>query len=277
MLGGDGMTDMLSVEGVTKHFPPRRRGEAPIVAVADVSFTVAAGETVGIVGESGSGKTTVARLVLRLLSPTAGVIRLRGADIHSMAPEKVRRDVRPAVRMVFQDPDAALNPACRVSHGLAQAVRLHRPDVQDVRAFLEQRVTALGLAPHLLDKWPDELSGGEKRRLGVCRALLTDPDVLVADEPLSGLDVLLQERVLALIRQQQRARAFGFVLVSHDLDRVHQVCDRVLVMRGGRLLEDVRIVRTNGRASDPYQHPYSRALRRASQWASDGDAHVPDA
>lgn len=260
---------LLEVQALTKTFTPRRRvlggtTGAPVHAVRDVSFALHAGEVLGIVGSSGSGKTTLARLLLRLIEPTAGAVRLGGADLLSFSDEAVRTKLRPAIRMVFQDPDAALNPAYTIGDGMSRALRLGgRVPEAKIADTVRELLQLVGLDASYTHKYPDELSGGEKRRLGICRALSSDPQVIVADEPLSGLDVVLQERVLSLLLHEQQRRGFALVLVSHDLDRVHQVCDRVLVMYAGRVVEEAVVKRNAGNDAPRYHHPYSSELEHA--------------
>jgi peptide/nickel transport system ATP-binding protein len=273
-------TPLLEVQGLGRVFaPPRslwRRSSAPrgVTAVHDVSFALAAGESVGLVGASGSGKSTLSRLLLRLIDPTSGAVLLRGENVVAWDADTVRQRLRPAIRMVFQDPDAALNPAYSVGEGLRRALVLGgRVPTAELTSAARELLGRVGLPPTYVDKFPDELSGGEKRRLGICRALSSDPALIVADEPLSGLDVVLQERILALLAFEQRQRGFALLLVSHDLDRVHQACDRVLVMYAGRLVEDLRLrehrtapSEVSGTASASevgYRHPYAIALAAA--------------
>ncbi len=257
---------LMDVQDVRKTFHAARPWWTPptareVHAVRGATFSLHRGETIGIVGESGSGKTTLARLLVQLINPTGGRIHFKGIDTSTLNADAIRTLVRPFVRMVFQDPDATLNPAYSTGAGLLRALRLHDNTLSDPQRRVKEVLAALGLDESFFRKYPDELSGGEKRRIGICRALLTNPDVIVADEPLSGLDVVLQELVLGLLMREQRRRGFGLILVSHDLDRVNQVCDRVLVMHSGRIVEDTRIIRQDGRANESYRHPYSRMLR----------------
>lgn len=263
-------TPLLSVEGLTKVFATRQHGSwfrtkrGVLSAVTDVSFTLDRGEVLGIVGESGCGKTTLARMILRLIEPSSGKVLLRGRDLMSLTRSEVRAYLRPAIRMVFQDPDAALNPAYTIGAGLARAIQMHSSDrKQDVTTMVAALLRRLGMGEEFAAKYPDELSGGEKRRVGICRALSTDPEIIVADEPLSGLDVVLQERVLQLLKTEQEARRFALILVSHDLDRVNQFCDSVLVMHGGRVVEQTVLRRNAEPIREQYRHPYSKMLQQA--------------
>ena len=263
---------LLRVSKLTKRYqsasPWWRKARATShCTVNNVSFTVARGEVLGVVGESGSGKTTLARMLLRLVSASSGSVHLDGTDVLSLASDDVRTTLRARARMIFQDPDAVLNPAYTIGEGLARAIRLHQSaaaTAADIGALVTQQLQQVGLAPHYAGKYPDQLSGGEKRRIGICRALCTDPSLVVADEPLSGLDVVLQEHVLSLLLAEQARRQFGLILVSHDLDRVRQVCDRVLVMCSGEVVDLVQVTRdASGTAHVAYTHPYSAALEAA--------------
>ena len=263
-------TPLLVVEGLTHWFEPpspglfKRGPHEGVHALSDVTFTVSEGETLGIVGESGSGKTTLARALLRLIEPTSGRVTFQGRNVYSLSPEEVTEHLRPRMRMIFQHPDAILNPGYSIGTALAKSIRSHReaPDreiVQQVADLLEE----VGLDPTLGAMYPDELSSGQKRRVGICRALATDPDLIVADEPVAGLDVLLQERILGVLQSEQNSRGFALILVSHDLERVNQVCDRVLVMYGGRLMESLTVRRSGRPVREQFLHPYSILLQRA--------------
>jgi len=165
--------------------------------------------------------------------------------------------------MIFQHPDAVLNPGYTVGTALERALLHHGAEPSSVPGRIHELLTSVGLDPELGDHYPDELSGGQKRRIGICRALSTNPDLIIADEALSGLDVLLQEQILTLLLNEQRRRGFALILISHDLDRVNQVCDRALVMFGGRVVEDLRFRRAAGLVHDQFMHPYSTLLQRA--------------
>lgn len=260
---------IMTVTGLSKRFVersafPTRTGRQEQHAVSDVSFQLNQGEVLGIVGESGSGKTTLARMLLRLIEPTSGSVLLHGRNILTMTAQQVSTHVRPTIRMIFQEPDAVLNPGYTIGVGLARAIAMQSnaasANVGDTIAVLLQRV---GLDASFANKYPDQLSGGEKRRIGICRALVTNPEIIVADEPLSGLDVVLQERVLELLKSEQQRRGFALILISHDLDRVNQVCDRVLVMHSGRIAEQTVLRRDGHALREQYRHPYSLQLQQA--------------
>jgi peptide/nickel transport system ATP-binding protein len=259
----------LNVESLTVRFSGPRHWFGPrgpsVEAVHRVTFALHSGETIGVVGESGSGKTTLARALADLIPHSEGRVSLTGQNLDALPAPKRRHLVRTAIRLLFQDPQATMNPGYPVGRGLEMAYALHRDSTEPADRAIARVLADLDLPATLLQKYPQTLSGGEKRRLGIARALLTSPRVLIADEPLSGLDVVLQERVLGILQREQRRRGFGLLLVSHDLDRVAQVCDRVLVMHSGRVVEDTRIARHDGRGIERYRHPYSVLLRRASR------------
>lgn len=262
----------LRVSGLTKHFREQAGWLSPIFdgaagstrtvrAVDDVSFAVEKEEILGLLGESGCGKTTLIRTLLRLTRPTAGDAWLEGKSIFEMSPEEVRTELRPRVRMVFQHPDAALNPAYTVFMVLDQALRLHTSlEAEARRDRAEALLNQVRLPSSYLDKYARELSGGQKRRVGLCRALATRPDAIVADEPFSGLDISLQEQVVDLIRKIQETRDLTLLLISHDTGLMRRLCDRIGIMQDGRLVETL----SNGEMSPEHcEHPYAESLLRA--------------
>jgi peptide/nickel transport system ATP-binding protein len=254
---------LLAAHGLTKHF-----GHAPklVRAVEDVSFDIAPGEVLGLVGESGSGKSTIGRLVLRLIEPTTGRIAFAGQDIAGL-PERRLRFLRREAQMVFQDPYASLNPRLRVrdiigealsAHGLAKgAARRER-----IGALLEM----VGLAADHMTRFPHEFSGGQRQRIGIARALAVEPKLIVADEPVSALDVSVQAQVLNLLQDLRRRLGLAMLFISHDLDVVELMCDRIAVLYLGRIME---IGRASDICSRP-RHPYTRALMAASPKAVPG-------
>lgn len=259
----------LRVSNLVKHFRVSAPWSVPLLdntasvvkALDGVSFTVEKGETFGLLGESGCGKTTLARTLLRLIPPTEGEVWLEGRDVLKMSREELRTSFRSRVRMIFQHPDAVLNPACTVFVTLDQALSHHTNlGAEARRQRAEYLLDKVDLAPEYLDKYPDELSGGQKRRVGICRALATDPDVIVADEPFSGLDISLQEQILGVFLEIQEARNLTTLVISHDTGLMRRLCERIGIMQGGRL---VQILSTGKITPEHCDHPYAESLLRA--------------
>jgi oligopeptide/dipeptide ABC transporter ATP-binding protein len=258
----NGEAPALEVEGLVKHFPVGSRfgGGAVVHAVEDVSFSLAPGEMLGLVGESGSGKSTVANCVMRLLEPTAGTIRLHGVDITHLS----RRNLKPHRRrmhIVFQDPYSSLNPRLTCGEIVGEPLRLHRLASRKDRArMIAELFDHVGLRPELRFRYPHELSGGQRQRVGLARALSVSPSVLVADEPVSALDVSVQASILNLLRDLQREMGFSCLLITHDLSTVEFLCDRVAVMYLGRIVE---LATVEELFASP-RHPYTQALLSAA-------------
>jgi peptide/nickel transport system ATP-binding protein len=248
---------LLEAEGLVKHFPlPRRSFLAvpeTVHAVNDVSVKVMPGESVGIVGESGCGKSTLARLVTRLHTPDAGRIRFMGQEIGTLRGEALRA-LRPKLQMVFQDPYASLNPRMRVGDILAEPLRTHGR-VADAAAA-RQRVAALldtvGLNPAWAARFPHEFSGGQRQRISIARALALDPALIVADEPVSALDVNVQAQVLNVMLELRERLGLSYLFIAHDLAVVRAFCDRVAVMYLGRIVEEAPAAELFARPSHPY-------------------------
>jgi oligopeptide/dipeptide ABC transporter ATP-binding protein len=250
---------ILEVEGLVKHFDV---GRGRVVhAVEDVSLHIEPGEVVGLVGESVSGKSTVGNCILRLLEPTAGTIRLKGTDITHLS-RRAMRPLRREMHMVFQDPYSSLDP--RMTNGaiVAEPLRLHR--IAKGGSALEARVAELfdqvGLNPELRHRYPHELSGGQRQRVGLARALSVRPSLLIADEPVSALDVSVQAATLNLLADLQEELGFASLFITHDLSIVEYFCDRVVVMYLGRIVETGTVEQV---FSAP-QHPYTQALLSAA-------------
>ncbi len=236
------MTALLTLEHVSKRYgqggPVARllHRARPVMAVQDVSLVLPRGQVLGVVGESGSGKSTLARMMLGIEPPTAGTIRLDGTDLSTLRGA-ARRQARRRVQMVFQDPGGSLNPRKTVgrvlgeSLGLAGLPRAARPEA--AAALLER----VGLAPAMRGNYPHQLSGGQKQRVAIARALAVSPDLVVADEPVSALDVSLQAQIMRLLLQLRRELGLTLVFISHDLALVHHLCDQVLVMQRGQVVE----------------------------------------
>jgi peptide/nickel transport system ATP-binding protein len=250
----------LEVQGLSKRYGGRgvfRRGRQ-VRAAEEVSFAIRRGETLGLVGESGSGKSTVGRCVLRLVEPDGGSIRIGGLSIRELS-QRAFRPHRKRIQMVFQDPFASLNPRRRVGHLIAEGpIALGR----EPRAALAKAADLLGLVglpPQAIDRYPHEFSGGQRQRIGIARALALEPEVLVADEPVSALDVSVQAQILDLIRELQQRLGLAILFITHDLRVAAQVCDRIAVMRRGRIVEEGA---TAALFSAP-KHPYTRELLAA--------------
>ncbi|MSO65530.1 MAG: ABC transporter ATP-binding protein [Alphaproteobacteria bacterium] len=227
---------LLQVRNLVKHFPGSRSGET-IHAVNGVSFDLAAGETLGLVGESGSGKTTIGRAVIKLLTPTGGTICFDGADITALSPQQAR-PLRSHMQIVFQDPYGALNPRMRVRNLIGELLQLHTT-FDPVQRLAEVRTLAdkVRLSEELLDRFPHELSGGQLQRVCIARAIATKPKLIVLDEPTSSLDLSVRAGILALLRELQRATGVAMLFISHDLDTVRLVSDRILVLYLGSVVE----------------------------------------
>ncbi|MGA6168950.1 dipeptide ABC transporter ATP-binding protein [Streptomyces sp. NPDC012600] len=240
---------LLEAVGLRREFG---RGSGRTVAVGGVSLTVRAGETLGIVGESGSGKTTLGRMLVRLLEPTAGLLRYGGTEIGSLS-EKELRPFRRELQMVFQDPVASLNPRRSVGESVADPLRAAgERDEGRVRDRVGALLERVGLDPAHFERYPHEFSGGQRQRIGIARALAAEPKVIVCDEPVSALDVTTQAQVVALLAELQRELGIGLVFIAHDLAVVRQVSDRVAVMRGGLIVEQGPADEVYGAPRDPY-------------------------
>jgi oligopeptide transport system ATP-binding protein len=255
---------VLEVRGLTKHFPVGRQmlggGAGVVYAVDGVSFTVAPGELLGLVGESGSGKTTVANCIMRLLDPTEGVIKLKGRDITALSRRRLR-PLRRAMHMVFQDPYSSLNPRMTSGAIVAEPVRLHRlARGRELDRRVDEIFDQVGLRTELRDRYPHELSGGQRQRVGLARALVLHPSLLIADEPVSALDVSVQAAILNLISDLQEAMGFSCLFITHDLSTVEFLCDRVAVMYLGKIVE----LAPRAELFAHPKHPYTQALLSAA-------------
>ena len=254
---------LLKVEQVSKTYRlPRERllGPAPqLQALQDVSFELHAGRSLGIVGESGSGKSTLARLVMALEAPTQGRVLLDGQDLHALAPAALRA-MRARMQMVFQDPYGSLDPRRKVGQTVAEPLAvLHAASGQEQRARASEVLEAVGLRAADGDKYPHEFSGGQRQRIAIARALVTRPKLIVADEPVSALDVSVQAQVLNLMQDLQDTFGVTYLFISHDLSVVDLVCDEVIVLEGGRIVEQGDPDRIFQRP----QHPYTQRLLAA--------------
>ncbi len=240
------MTDrtIISVSGLSKVFRPRREAlarlstsrRAEVVAVDNVSLDIQKGEFLAISGASGSGKSTLARLMVRLIEPSRGDVCLAGESVFGMDSARVSSQLRRKVRLIFQHPDASLNPARTVRQTLHKSLRLHGNTNQSAWDEESSRLLeAVALTDVHLHRFPDQLSGGEKRRVSIAAALATEPHVIIGDEMLSGLDALTRWQILGLLLRQQQKRGLTVILMTHQLDVVRPLCDRLIKMENGRM------------------------------------------
>ena len=254
------MTPLLQVDDLHKQFHVGSRfsrdGRRVLRAVDGVSLSVQAGETLGLVGESGCGKSTLARCLVRLLDPSSGTLRFEGRDITALSARALR-PIRPRLQMVFQDPYASLNPRRRVGELIAEPLRVHTAmDAAARRARVLELAALVGLLPEQMERFPHEFSGGQRQRIGIARALALDPKLLIADEPVSALDVSIQAQVINLLADLQERLGLTLVFIAHDLSVVRQVSTRTAVMALGRIVESGP---TDALYAAP-AHPYTAAL-----------------
>ncbi|WFB10550.1 ATP-binding cassette domain-containing protein [Streptomyces sp. LX-29] len=249
---------LLSVRDVTMEFPGRRARTAPVRAVDGVSFDVAAGETLGLVGESGCGKSTTGRLIVRLLEPTSGSITYDGRDISHLT-QRTLKPLRRDLQMVFQDPHSSLNPRQTVARIISDPLMVQGSSAAQARKRSVELMELVGLIPEHIDRYPHEFSGGQAQRIGIARSLATSPRLVVADEPVSALDVSVQAQIVNLMERLQRELGLAYLFIAHDLSVVKRVCDRVAVMYLGRIVE----IGDKARVYAAPAHPYTRALLSA--------------
>jgi len=240
-VSGNGNAPLIEVKNLKKYFPIRKgvlqREVARVHAVDDVSFAVNEGETIGLVGESGCGKSTLGRCIVRLLEPTEGDVVFQGRSIGKLGARSLR-PLRRQMQMVFQDPYASLNPRKRVGTIVSDPLRIHRiGDRKERKKQVEELLEAVGLSPEHYNRFPHEFSGGQRQRIGVARALALRPKLVVADEPVSALDVSIQAQMINLLEELQDEFSLTYVFIAHDLGVVRHVSDRIAVMYLGRIME----------------------------------------
>ncbi len=281
---------LLEVRQLAKTYRVRRGLRVTrVAAVRDVSFRLDRGEIVALVGESGSGKSTVARMLARLVEPSAGAVLLDGTDVLASEPRGASLGYRKRVQMIFQDPYGSLNPAHTVGHHLARPLLRHRrARGTSVEARVHQLLADVGLGPaaEIAARRPHELSGGQRQRVAIARALAVDPDVLVADEPTSMLDVSLRVDVLNLMQRLRDVRRLGLIVITHDLASARYLADRILVLYGGTLVEEAPADELVARPAHPYtqlllaavpdpDRPGGHPVRRGLPVIASGEAGCP--
>ncbi len=259
-----GTRPLLEVQNLSKNFTSGSRvsrgGQQVVQALSDVSFTIQAGETLGVVGESGCGKSTLGRCLLRLYQPTSGKIIFDGQDITHLSEAKLR-PLRAQMQMVFQDPYASLNPRRRIGDLIAEPLRVHKNLTKpNLAARLEELITIVGLDQNHLTRFPHEFSGGQRQRIGIARAIALSPRLIIADEPVSALDVSVQAQIINLLTDLQASLNLTYIFIAHDLAVVRQIATRTAVMYLGSIVE---LGDTDTVLHHP-AHPYTAALISAA-------------
>ncbi len=254
---------LVTVSDLAVYFPVRTgvfsRVTGQVHAVDGLSFEIPKGKTLSLVGESGSGKTTAGRAILHLLKPTRGRVVFNGVDLETLDRGELR-SLRKEMQLIFQDPYGSLNPRMTVYSVLAEALRKHKLVTKDkLRARVNELLGLVGLPPEAADRYPNEFSGGQRQRIGVARALAVEPELIVADEPISALDVSIQAQILNLLSDLQDQLGLTYLFIAHDLSVVHHISDFVAVMYLGRIVE----IGTTDDIFDRPVHPYTKALLSA--------------
>ena len=250
----------LSVKNLSKHFKPSAFSKGPVVkALQDISFDIPRGQVVGLVGESGSGKTTIGRSVLRLIEPTSGEVRVDGVDVTKLSGKQMREQRR-KMQYIFQDPFASLSPRMTIGQILTEGLDIQGLGTKaERRARAEKALVAVELPADAFDRYAHEFSGGQRQRIGIARALTLEPEFIVADEPVSALDVSIQAQVVNLLRDLQVRLGLTMLFISHDLAVVEYICDTVIVLYLGRIMEIAPAAELYAHPT----HPYTRALLSA--------------
>ncbi|WP_088053000.1 ABC transporter ATP-binding protein [Virgibacillus dakarensis] len=257
------MSTLLEVKNLKKHFPLKSKKlfakDKPVLKAVDgVSFSVQAGETLGLVGESGCGKSTAGRSILKLLEPTDGEIHFKGENIATFHGEKLRK-LRKDMQIIFQDPYASLNPRKTIEQTITEPMKIFNIPKEERTKKLARLLDVVGLSSYHKQRYPHEFSGGQRQRIGIARALALDPELVICDEPVSALDVSIQAQVINLMEELQEEFNLTYIFIAHDLSVVHHISDRVAVMYLGELVEigDVHELYQNPK------HPYTQALLSA--------------
>jgi oligopeptide/dipeptide ABC transporter ATP-binding protein len=252
--------ELLKVENLRKYYPLRKgifsRRVRYIKAVDGVSFEIRQGETMGLVGESGCGKTTIAKVLVKLEKPTGGRIIYKGKDVTNLS-KREEKSFRTEVQMIFQDPHASLDPRMKVGDSVEEALKIHGlGNGNERREKVIELFSAVGLEPEHVDRYPHELSGGQKQRIGIARALALNPKLLIADEPVSALDISIQAQVLNLLIELKKKYGLSYLFIAHNLSVIRHVSDKVAIMYKGRMME---MARTEDIFERPL-HPYTKIL-----------------
>ena len=261
----------VEIGDVHKIFPPRNRNGASVHALKGVSLHIDEGETLAVIGESGSGKSTLGRAALRLLDVDSGVVRFDGRDIGALDAEALRRQ-RSDMQIVFQEPYESLNPRLAIGATIAEPLQVHQPQLgtSEVRKQVTQTLERVGLPTDMATRLPGELSGGQQQRVGIARAIISQPRFLVLDEPTSSLDLSIRAQVLELLGALQRELSMAYLFVSHDMQTVEWVSDRIAVMYLGEVVE----ANSTRQICDSPQHEYTRTLLSARLSADPRDRHA---
>lgn len=254
---------LLELDRLKTYFPITsglfNRTVGHVRAVDDISLTIAPGETFGLVGESGSGKSTVGRTIVRLTDKTSGQVKFKGNDLHDLSDQEMRK-IRPKIQLIFQDPYSSLNPRVRIGDAIGEALLDHgMASKQELREKVQEVLGLCGLSSYHIDRFPHEFSGGQRQRVGIARALILNPDLIIADEPVSALDVSIQAQIINLFRKLQDTRGLTYLFISHDLSVVEHLCSRIGVMYLGSMME---IASRDELFHNPL-HPYTKALLSA--------------
>ena len=258
-----GAQPLIEVKNLKKYFGESnnifKRKKDVVKAVDGVSFTINRGETFGLVGESGSGKSTIGRSVLRLDSITSGEVLYNGQNLHNLSKKEVR-ELRPKIQFIFQDPYSSLNPRIRIGDAIGEAMLDHELCSKDeVRERVLEVMEVCGLSLHHINRFPHEFSGGQRQRIGIARAIILQPDFIVADEPVSALDVSIQAQIINLFSDLQKEKDITFLFISHDLSVVEHLCSKIGVLYLGSMME----LTSRDKLYEKPLHPYTKALLSA--------------
>ncbi len=262
----DALTPYLLVEGLSHSFDRKRPGKKQRLVLEDVNFRIYPKQFTGLVGESGSGKSTLARIVSGQMRPMQGNIYLNGTEISRLS-RRARRAANLGIQMIFQDPYSSLHPEQTIARQIEESLIVHKIGSKDERKHrILQMLEEVGLDPDVRDRYPRDLSGGQQQRVAIACALITKPKLLIADEVVSALDLSVQAQILNLLQDLRQKQDFACLFISHDLDVIHYLCDRVLVLYQGKVVEENKLERVFHRP----QAPYTKRLLEAAGFEEDG-------